>query len=650
VHEPAPIGRWSLRRHPHTEPVPGAPEDRPDAQPIGHTSVELQPAPEAEHDATVLDSRRDSLRRAGYASCFAGLCVVGLILLWAALSPSPTRQDIAVVALWAVGAGAGLVVAWEMFASSTELRIVWLLTFFAYAYAFTGLLIVDNAVSFLIGRIALQVAIGAFIYLTLSYPSGRLPWSAELGFWWVAALGMAVLLVACVLFAEAIPTIGLVQGCSPGACPHNPLMIDSLGPGEGHRLTQALSVWSGSCALVAAGMTALRTRDYSVRERHVFAGAIVWMTLVCALFGVVLIVRGITEGPVSLPVAIAATAILALTPAAHAIAFSRGRVMTSSRLQSILTGAEAGVGPAVVQDALARAFADPDLRLLVRQPGGYVDVDGVAADVAALGQGREVTELTRNGRPAAILIHDPLLQNDRGGLETAGAAVLLTLDNHRLQADLQHSVEELRRSRRRVAEAVHQERARIERDLHDGAQQFLIGIGHRISRLRSRAGGDPQLDGELALAADEIELALEGLRELTRGIYPPVLRILGLGPALAALARDAPSPVSCELTCDRRFAPLIEAAVYFCCSEALQNIHKHCPPTVSANLRLIADDDGIGFEISDDGPGFDVTERIASRGLAGMRDRINAVGGELYIHSARGAGTTVTGGLGAGEV
>lgn len=100
----------------------------------------------------------------------------------------------------------------------------------------------------------------------------------------------------------------------------------------------------------------------------------------------------------------------------------------------------------------------------------------------------------------------------------------------------------------------------------------------------------------------------------------------------------------------RRFTPLIEAAVYFCCSEAPQNIQKHCPPAVSVRLRLRGDDEGIDFEIADDGPGFDVGERNASDGLAGMRDRIIAVGGELYIHSARGRGTTVIGSIPADEL
>jgi signal transduction histidine kinase len=525
------------------------------------------------------------------------------------------------------------------------------LCFIAYAYTLIGLQLVDHSGAFLAGRIATQVAIAGFMYATLSYPSGRLRSGSELGFFWVAIAGMALLLLACVLFSTILPTAGPLLRCSPSTCPHNPVTLDALTQSQGRRLTQALAVWSGSCVLIAAGMTAIRVREYSPRQRSVFAGATAWMVLICVAFGVMFISRGISDRPVPLWVAIAGTAALAATPIAHAVAFLRGRVMTSSSLQRILAGIEAGVGPSVVQDALGRAFADPDLRLLLRQPGGaYIGVDGAPADPTDLGQGREVTELTRDGRTAAILIHDALLQNDRGGLETAGAAVLLTLDNYRLQADLQRSVEELQRSRRRVAEAVHEERARIERDLHDGAQQFLIGIGHRVSRLRAEAGDDPALRDELDRVAGDVEYALEGVRELTHGIYPPVLRILGLGPALATLARDVPVSVSSELRCDRRFAPMVEAAVYFCCSEALQNVQKHCPPTVSATVRLIGDDEGLGFEISDDGPGFDVSDRIASSGLAGMRDRVNAIGGELYIHSAPGHGTTVTGGIPAREL
>jgi signal transduction histidine kinase len=643
VPEPAPTGRSLFRRPTPLRPgdAPGA--DTDDGPPLRRTVVELHPTGGGDDSL--------SLRRRGYLSCFVGLHIVALVVIWAALDPSPSGQGPAVLTLWAAGAVGAYVLAWEMFALATDLRIVWILCFIATAYSLVGLQLVDHAGAFLAGRIATQVAIAAFMYVTLSYPSGRLRWSSELGFFWVAIAGMALLLLACVLFSSTVPTAGPLLRCNPSGCPHNPLALDALTVAQGHRLSQALAVWSGSCVLITAGMTAIRAREYSPRQRSVFAGAVAWMVIICIAFGVMFIIRGISDRQAPLWVAIVGTGLLAVTPLAHAIAFLRGRVMTSSSLQSILTGIEAGVGPAVVQDALARAFADPDLRLLLRQTGdAYVDVEGAPADPTRLGEGRDVTELTRGGRPAAILVHDALLQNDRGGLEAAGAAVLLTLDNYRLQADLQRSVEELQRSRRRVAEAVHTERARIERDLHDGAQQFLIGIGHRVSRLRVEAIGDPELAAELDRVAEEVEFALEGVRELTRGIYPPVLRILGLGPALAALARDVPVSVASELRCDRRFAPLIEAAVYFCCSEALQNVQKHCPPTVSATLRLLGDNEGIAFEISDDGPGFDVTAEIASPGLAGMRDRINAIGGELYIHSAPGAGTSVTGGIPSREL
>jgi signal transduction histidine kinase len=639
------LHRRSLFRR-HSPLQPGEAPATALSEPLGNrrrTVVELHPAADRDDGAP--------MRRRGYLSCFVGLHVVALVTIWAALDPSPSGHGAVILILWAGGAVGAFVLAWEMFALATDLRIVWVLCFIAYAYALLGLQLVDHAGAFLAGRIATQAAIAAFMYATLSYPSGRLRSEPELGFFWVAIAGMALLLLACVLFSTILPTAGPLLRCSPSGCPHNPVTLDALSLSAGRRLTQALAVWSGSCVLIAAGLTAIRIREYSPRQRSVFAGAIAWMVLICVGFGVMFISRGISDRPVPLWVAIVGTAALAVTPIAHAIAFLRGRVMTSSGLQRILPGIEAGVGPAVVQDALGRAFADPDLRLLLRQPeGAYVDVDGTPVDPSRVGEGREVTELTRDGRPAAILVHDALLQNDRGGLQTAGAAVLLTLDNHRLQADLQRSVEELQRSRRRVAEAVHEERARVERDLHDGAQQFLIGIGHRVSRLRAEAGDDPELRAELDLITGDVEYALEGVRELTQGIYPPVLRILGLGPALATLARDVPVSVSSELRCDRRFAPMVEAAVYFCCSEALQNVQKHCPPTVSAIVRLIGDDEGLAFEIADDGPGFDVTHLIASTGLAGMRDRINAIGGELYIHSAPDRGTTVTGGIPAREL
>jgi signal transduction histidine kinase len=613
------------------------------------TSLELHAAPGG---AGIAGGRGlDPARRNGCVSCLVGVSVVGLVALYDVLRPFSGDAGAIIVALWASAAVGAFALAWRMFESSTNLWVAWALCGIAFAWTLDGLAMVDRPVPFLVGRVAGQVAIAALIYLTLAYPGGRVRSSAELGFFGVAVAGTVLLLLANVLLVEVVAPPGPLLRCGPGACPRNPAVLHALSAAEAHRLGQSLAVWSGSSLLVAAGMSALRMRDYSPRERRVFGVAIAWTAILAAGLGALMILRGIVDGPILVPSSIAGTAAIVMLPVTYAIAFRRGRVMTSSSLQDLLAGIDDGVGPGVVQDALVRAFADPDLRLLVAQPGGaYVDVDGAAVDLAALSRGREVTELTRDGRPAAVLVHDPLLQHDRGGLESAGAAVLLTLDNHRLQVDLQRSVQELWRSRRRVAAAVHESRARIERDLHDGAQQSLIAIGARISRLRTAVGDDRAASEELALAAREIEVALERLRELAHGIYPAALRSLGLGPSLAALARDAPISISTRLDCERRFQPLVEAAVYFCCSEALQNIEKHCPPMVSVTLRLLGDDDGIGFEISDDGPGFDVTGRISSHGLAGMRDRINAVGGELYIHSAPGRGTTVTGTIPAGEL
>ena len=205
---------------------------------------------------------------------------------------------------------------------------------------------------------------------------------------------------------------------------------------------------------------------------------------------------------------------------------------------------------------------------------------------------------------------------------------------------------ELRATRRRLVHVAEQERKRIERNLHDGAQQRLIGMAVRVAIARETLASRPEL--ALPLLREfgvDVQLALDELRELAHGLYPPVLADHGLTEALRSLARQAPVPVETAIATVGRVDALTEAAVYFCCAEALQNAVKHAGPEAEIALRLRQEDDGaLAFEVSDDGPGFAVdAPGRPGTGLMGMRDRVEAVGGTLTVESAPGAGTRVRG-------
>jgi signal transduction histidine kinase len=220
----------------------------------------------------------------------------------------------------------------------------------------------------------------------------------------------------------------------------------------------------------------------------------------------------------------------------------------------------------------------------------------------------------------------------------------LVLRNVRLTAELQATIDDLRASRRRLVTAQDEERQRIERNLHDGAQQQLVALTIQLSLLEDSAGDSGevmQLTGQLRAG---LHAALDDLRALARGIYPPLLADQGLGPALRAQAGRAPLPVLIEADGIGRYPRDAEAAVYFCILEALQNTAKYARASRAA-VALSCPGSHLEFTVTDDGAGFDTAKASHGTGLQGMADRLAAAGGALQISSAPGLGTTVSGSL-----
>jgi signal transduction histidine kinase len=223
--------------------------------------------------------------------------------------------------------------------------------------------------------------------------------------------------------------------------------------------------------------------------------------------------------------------------------------------------------------------------------------------------------------------------------------------NRTLEARVDDQVKELRASRSRVVLAADAERRRIERDLHDGAQQHLIGLALQLRLARELAGSEPEkANGILEGLDSEIQETLDRLRDLAHGIYPPLLQDRGLTDALAAAALRAPIAARVEAQGLGRYPPDVEATVYFCCLEALQNAAKHAGDGASVTIRVRADDGGdLSFDVTDDGSGFDTGIGLAGVGVTNMRDRVGAIGGSLTIASSPGSGTTVSGSIPLGE-
>ena len=257
--------------------------------------------------------------------------------------------------------------------------------------------------------------------------------------------------------------------------------------------------------------------------------------------------------------------------------------------------------------------------------------------------GLVVAERPRDGEPFGDL--------DEGILTEFSRQVGLALHNVRLDSELEASLAEVRRqteqlraSRSRVVSAADAERRRIERDLHDGAQQQLVALSANIRLAHELARSD--LAAALAVLEQlgrDVQAALEELRELAHGIYPPLLADRGLAEALSAVAARGPVHARLEAPLLDRYPPDVEATVYFCCLEALQNTGKHAGDAATATMRVEEKSGKLAFEVSDDGLGFDPASHSGGAGLANMTDRLGAIGGTLRIESAPGRGTRVAG-------
>jgi signal transduction histidine kinase len=222
--------------------------------------------------------------------------------------------------------------------------------------------------------------------------------------------------------------------------------------------------------------------------------------------------------------------------------------------------------------------------------------------------------------------------------------------NVRLSEDLRLRLEDLRAAQKRIVSAQDHERRRIERNIHDGAQQQLVAMTVKLRLAQGLVGKDPaRAQALLGDLQAETQTALEDLRDLARGIYPPLLADKGLAAALEAQARKSPVPVVVRPDGVGRFAPEVEAAVYFSVLEALQNVAKYAQAE-GVEVRLGRLDGQLSFEVEDDGRGFDAGSGGYGTGLQGIADRLAALDGTLHVRSAPGAGTLLAGRIPTAEI
>jgi signal transduction histidine kinase len=294
----------------------------------------------------------------------------------------------------------------------------------------------------------------------------------------------------------------------------------------------------------------------------------------------------------------------------------------------------------VIVDASAGVAADAD-PLAASFRAAYSFLGPVAWPVGFILLAMSIGLVHRAAPRAAV--PDSAADDGLGREPAVGDATLLALENARLEAELRASTYELRRSRTRIATAAAAERRRLERELHDRAQNRLVGLQIRLRLARDRAEESaPDVATMLAALGEQAEAVGEELRRIAHGICPPLLVTRGLVEALTAEAGLSGVAVRTYAGEVGFSAPEVELAVYLCCLEALQNAAKHAGPDVAVTVRLGREGEGLAFSVEDDGRGFDPPAAGGS-GLTGMRDRIGAVGGWIEVASAPGHGTTVAG-------
>jgi signal transduction histidine kinase len=566
-------------------------------------------------------------RRALLALSAVGLAVVTTeALLATVLRAHPLPADLIVrhLGVGVAWIAAGLAVGWRRLDSRlglliTAVGVVWLLRAVDW---WTG----DLQFTFVIWVWDLYAAL--IVYVVLAFPGGRLTNRLDRNVVVGTLIAVAVIANITELFSDPR------EGC--GDCPRNLTLVypsDSL--------ADATDLFADAIGAIIAGVILVllvrRWRDASAAGRRVLA-PVLWISVVAAA---VFVATNLLRDPDSNT---ALNWAFALAFGAIPLGFLAGLLRTQlhrGALTDLVLELGAAPPPARVRESLARALGDPSLDVAYWVPADsrWVGGDGRPTELPATTGARAVTVLEQDQRPVAALAYDPAALEDPTLVRAAGAAVRLALENARLQAQLRAQLAEVQASRERILAAGDAERRRLERDLHDGAQQSLLGVRVALRLARGSLTGTEGEAEELINEADtEAQEALKQLRTLARGIHPAILTEQGLAPALASLGRRSPLAVGICAVPEGRLPERVETAAYFIVAEALANAAKHARAShVVVSVRCT---DGRALvEVVDDGIGG--AALAPEGGLAGLRDRVDSLDGSMKLESHAGRGTAL---------
>ena len=503
------------------------------------------------------------------------------------------------------------------------------------AFALNGLRLVGTPLGFALWFLVATLPAAVLAHLIAVFPDGRPTTRLQRVF-------------IVVNYATTVP-LALVQlllveparlGCD--SCP-----AGLLGIGEQRPFGEAALVVSGlievALAVLLLWILVARWRRASRPRRRSLAPVALVGIMLLVLFTIrqALLVVVSRPAPFDVGFDLAILALLMLWPLAFLAGLARTRLDRSAVGDLAIELGEA-LPPGRLEQVLARALHDPTLELAYWLPDrhAFVDAAGRLVELPSGGGDQAVTILRHDGDPVAALVHDAALGHEPELVQAVAATARLTIQNQRLQAEIRAQLEEVRASRARIVAFGDAERRRVERNLHDGAQQRLVNLSLALGIARSQV--PTTSDGELAAALDEaaaeLRLALAELRELARGLHPVILSEAGLGPALVSLAERSPIPAIVAAVPPDRLPARVEETAYYVASEALANAAKHAHATaVTISARQCGS--GLVVEIGDDGVGGADPN---GSGLRGLADRVAALDGRLEVRSRTGEGTCVT--------
>jgi signal transduction histidine kinase len=547
---------------------------------------------------------------------------VGAALLFARSDTQVDKAWNAVLTIWTgwsyIAAG---VIAWRR---RPEYRIgPWMIAT-GFLWLLSAVVAGNTAGFFTVGNEVDTLAKAAFVNVLLGFPDGRLHRWPERAVAAITWLDVTVVQLAVLMFTPS---------------PRNLIQIGTH-PQLAQDLHSAQRWTAVALVAVALALVARRLRTASPPMRRALLPVLASGALVLALVAAS-VVANESSWPAAEQLVLAQIAAYGLVPYAFLAGLFRSRLARASVADLVVQLGEP-VEPGSLRDSLARALGDPSLELAYWLPesASYADATGEPVQLPPDDGGRTVTTVERSGAPVAALIHDPGLREDPELLQAVGAAAGLALENERLQAELRAKLQELHASRARIVQAGDSERRRLERNLHDGAQQRLLALSFSLGLAETQPpDGSP---GAAQLAHDakhEVIQAIEELRELARGIHPTILTDRGLAVALQTVAARSPVPVRLSVDPERLPEP-IETAAYYLVSEAIANATKHSRAS-RVTVTVARRNGNVVIEVSDDGVGGAKT--LGGSGLRGLVDRVEALDGTLFVSSPAGAGTTIRG-------